>query len=47
VCRDCARTETTKTLFLNTALEVVRIVVELRRRSRWVDGQTVTGSATS
>ncbi|HEX5927740.1 MAG TPA: hypothetical protein VFY45_28245 [Baekduia sp.] len=27
--------------------EVVRIVVELRRRSRWVDGQTVTGSATS
>src|SRR4051812_49848738 len=25
-------------------LEVVRIVVELRRRSRWVDGQTVTGS---
>ncbi len=28
-------------------VEVVRIVVELRRRSRWVDGQTVTGSATS
>ena len=27
--------------------EVVRIVVELRRRSRWVDGQTVTGSAIS
>ncbi len=27
--------------------EVVRIVVELRRRSRWCDGQTVTGSATS
>jgi len=27
--------------------EVVRIVVELRRRSRWVDGQTVTGSASS
>ena len=27
--------------------EVVRIVVELRRRSRWVNGQTVTGSASS
>jgi hypothetical protein len=26
-------------------LEVVRIAVELRRRSPWVDGQTVTGSA--
>jgi type I restriction enzyme, R subunit len=29
------------------AREVVRIVVELRRRSGSVDGQTVTGSATS
>jgi predicted metal-dependent hydrolase len=28
-------------------LEVVRIVVELRRRSRWADGQTVTGWAIS
>ncbi len=27
--------------------EVVRIVVELRWRPRWVEGQTVTGSATS
>ena len=27
--------------------EVVRIVVELRRRSRRVEGQTVTGSAIS
>jgi hypothetical protein len=27
--------------------EVVRIVVELLRRSWWGDGQTVTGSATS
>src|SRR5688572_3352883 len=26
--------------------EVARIVVELRRRSRWIYGQTVTGSAT-
>src|SRR6266540_4321816 len=28
----------------DTGWEVVRIVVELRRRSSWVDGQTVTGS---
>ena len=28
-------------------LEVVRVVVELRRRSRRVEGQTVTGSAAS
>jgi hypothetical protein len=31
----------------DTFAAVVRIVVELRRRSRWVDGQTVTGSRVS
>jgi hypothetical protein len=36
-----------ETKALPVVAEVVRIVVELRRRSRRVEGQTVTGSAIS
>jgi hypothetical protein len=31
----------------SNSLGALRIVVELRRRPRWVDGQTVTGSGIS